>query len=50
MLQGPWQPSVGLLRPAASWTSDPVSRYSDGPIARTKSNYTNPQARAPQLT
>ena len=45
VLQGPWSATGGLLRPAAGWTADPVTRYSDGPIARTKANYTNPQSK-----
>ena len=43
MLQGPWQP--GLLKPAAGWSADPVTRYANGAILRTKSNYTNPQSK-----
>ena len=43
VLQGPWQP--GLLKPAAGWSADPVTRYANGAILRTKSNYTNPQSK-----
>ena len=32
-----------LLKDAAGWSADPVTRYADGAILRTKSNYTNPQ-------
>ena len=39
MLQGPW--TAALLKPAKAWSADPVSRYVDGAIVRTKSNYTN---------
>lgn len=45
MLLGPWAPGAGLLKPSEKWTSDPVSRYSDGAILRTKQNYTNPQSK-----
>jgi hypothetical protein len=44
MLQGPWQPGM-LLKQANGWSADPVTRYADGAILRTKSNYTNPQSR-----
>lgn len=44
MLQGPWMPGM-LLKDAAGWSADPVTRYADGAILRTKSNYTNPQSR-----
>ena len=43
MLQGPWQP--GLLKPAKGWSCDPVTRYVDGAIVRTKGNYTNRQSK-----
>ena len=59
MLQGPWKPA--LLKPAASggggvgsgrssageggWSADPLTRYADGAIVRTKANYTNPQSK-----
>ena len=45
MLLGPWQAGAGLLKGADGWRADPVSRYADGAILRTKSNYTNPQSR-----
>ena len=45
MLLGPWAPGAGLLKPSEKWTSDPVSRYSDCAILRTKQNYTNPQSK-----
>ena len=34
-----------LLKDAAGWSADPVTRYADGAILRTKSNYTNPQSK-----
>ena len=37
--QGPWRPP--LLKPAKGWSADPVTRYADGAIIRTRSNYTN---------
>jgi len=43
MLQGPWVPA--LLKPSKAWCGDPVSRYSDGAILRTKSNYTSLQSK-----
>ena len=43
MLQGPWGPA--LLKPASGWSSDPMTRYADGAVLRTKSNYTNSQSR-----
>ena len=43
MLQGPWQPH--LLKPSKGWSADPVTRYVDGAIVRTKGNYTNPHAK-----
>jgi len=45
MLMGPWQPR--LIKPSnqGTWSSDPVSRYHDGAICRTKANYTNPQSK-----
>lgn len=43
MLQGPWQNL--LLKPSASWAGDPVTRYVDGAIVRTKNNYTNVQSK-----
>ena len=45
MLQGPWTPGGGLLKPATKWHADPVWRYADGAILRTKQNYTNPQSK-----
>ena len=39
MLQGPWTPA--LLKPSKAWSADPVTRYADGAIVRTRSNYTN---------
>ncbi|KOO23667.1 mical-like protein [Chrysochromulina tobinii] len=39
MLQGPWHPP--LLRPAAGWSADPVSRYAATAIVRHKSTYTD---------
>jgi hypothetical protein len=45
MLQGPWTPSGGLLKPAAGWTCDPVTRYADGAISRTRANYVNPSSK-----
>ena len=45
MLQGPWNPGAGLLKPAEGWCADPVSRYADGAIVRTKHNYCNPQSK-----
>ena len=39
MLQGPWQPA--LLKPAKGWAADPVTRYANGAIVRTRGNYTN---------
>jgi hypothetical protein len=39
MLQGPWHPT--LLRPAAGWSADPVSRYAATAIVRHKSTYTD---------
>ena len=43
MLQGPWTPN--LLKPSKSWSCDPVSRYVDGAIVRTRRNYLNPSAK-----
>lgn len=43
MLQGPWIPA--LLKPAKNWSCDPVTRYVDGAIVRTKANYTNRAAK-----
>ena len=40
MIQGPWNP--GLLKPAAGWSADPVSRYSDTAIVSMRNAYTNP--------
>ena len=39
MLQGPW--TNAILKPAKGWSADPLNRYVDGAIVRTKSNYTN---------
>ena len=44
-LLGPWRQGAGLLKPQEGWTADPVSRYADGAILRTKTNYTNPQSK-----
>ena len=43
MLQGPWQPH--LLKPAKGWSADPLTRYADGAILRTRANYTNTQSK-----
>ena len=45
LLLGPWTPGAGLLKTAEGWRADPVSRYADGAIVRTKQNYTNPQSK-----
>ena len=45
MLLGPWKAGGGLLKQAEGWRADPVSRYADGAILRTKQNYTNPQSK-----
>ena len=39
MLQGPWHPP--LLKPAAGWWADPISRYAATAIVRHKSTYTD---------
>ena len=38
--QGPWAP--GLLKPAATWSADPATRYSDTAIVGMRNAYTNP--------
>jgi len=43
MLQGPW--TNALLKPAKTWSADPLSRYVDGAIVRTKHNYSNPASK-----
>jgi len=45
LLLGPWNPGAGLLKNAEGWRADPMSRYADGAVVRTKQNYTNPQSK-----
>ena len=41
--QGPW--NQGLLKPAASWSADPATRYTDSAIVHMRNTYTNPNAK-----